>query len=187
MRSDRASNAHVICASFKRLARRHESLLIARLRPNRANSLNSNFDFVAKLGTRLFDFIWGGPRPPASSFSLPHPPPPHPTWPGATLDPLLCRLLRSRAALAPSRLLRGSRREAGCYLCAPRLQIGSFRCHRSSERSTCERQDDSQIRLLSRPCSGYRAASGPARLLRRWTKQRARFPGLLLCIVAVQF
>src|SRR5439155_2183668 len=60
MRGDRTPNADVICASSKRLARRHESFLIARLGPTRANSLNSNFDFVADFRAELFDFMRTG-------------------------------------------------------------------------------------------------------------------------------
>src|SRR6516225_1855687 len=60
MRSDRTPNADVICASFERFARRHESFLIARLGPGRADSLNSNFYFVAKFRTQLFDFMRTG-------------------------------------------------------------------------------------------------------------------------------
>src|ERR1043166_9429738 len=57
MRSDWPANADVICTRFECLARRHESFLIARLCPGRANSLNSDLDFVAELRTQLLDFM----------------------------------------------------------------------------------------------------------------------------------
>src|SRR5437762_3900698 len=69
MRGDRTPNADVICASSKRLARRHESFLIARLGPTRANSLNSNFDFVADFRAELFDFMRTGYDSVDSSFN----------------------------------------------------------------------------------------------------------------------
>ena len=48
MRGDWPTNADMICASVDCLARRHESFLIARLRPDRTNSLNDDFDLVAE-------------------------------------------------------------------------------------------------------------------------------------------
>src|SRR5207237_5666127 len=58
MRRDRPANADIVRTSFKRLAGRHESFLIARLGPRRAHSLNSDFDFVAKFRAKLFDSMW---------------------------------------------------------------------------------------------------------------------------------
>src|SRR6516162_3295638 len=57
MRSNRAPNTDVICTSFERLARSHESLLVVRLRPAWTNPLNGDFDFVSKLCAQFFDFV----------------------------------------------------------------------------------------------------------------------------------
>src|SRR6476620_12310067 len=60
MRSDRSANADIIRTRFQSLMRRRESFLIARLRPSRTNSLDSDFDFVAKFCTQLLDFMGTG-------------------------------------------------------------------------------------------------------------------------------
>src|SRR6266849_651583 len=55
---DRPADYQIISAGFNRFERRHESLLIARLRPARSNSWNDNFDLVAEFGSQRFDFAW---------------------------------------------------------------------------------------------------------------------------------
>ena len=60
MRGDRSTNADIIRARFESLARRHESFLVARLRPARANSLNHYFDFIAEFRPQSFDFMRAG-------------------------------------------------------------------------------------------------------------------------------
>src|SRR5213594_832764 len=55
MRSDRPTDADIVCARLDCLVRRHESFLIARLRPARTNSLDRDFDSLSKFRTQGFD------------------------------------------------------------------------------------------------------------------------------------
>src|SRR5262245_59447294 len=54
------ADADVVCACFNCLARGHESLLIARFYPARANSLDRDFDSVAELAPKASDFMRTG-------------------------------------------------------------------------------------------------------------------------------
>src|SRR5260370_8855955 len=55
---DRPADYQIISTGLERFARRHESFLIARLRPARSDSWNNNFDLVAEFGSQRFDFVW---------------------------------------------------------------------------------------------------------------------------------
>src|SRR5436305_4933631 len=54
------SDDEIIRARFEGFSWRHESLLIARIRPGWSNSGDNNFDFVAEPGTKDFDFMRAG-------------------------------------------------------------------------------------------------------------------------------
>jgi len=68
MCSDGSADTDVVCACFDRLTRSHESLLIARFCPARANSLDRNLDFVSEFATKRFDFTRTGDDSMDSSF-----------------------------------------------------------------------------------------------------------------------
>src|SRR6266550_1112887 len=68
MLRNRTPNADVVGAGLKRLARRHETLLIVWFRPSRANTLNRDFDLVAKRCAQRFNFMWASYDPVNSVF-----------------------------------------------------------------------------------------------------------------------
>jgi hypothetical protein len=60
MPGDRPPDADVVCARLDCFARGHESFLIAWFCPGWPNSLDGDFDFVAELAAKLFDFVRTG-------------------------------------------------------------------------------------------------------------------------------
>src|SRR6266446_7357884 len=60
MCGDRPTNADIICACFECLAWRHESFLVARLRPPRTDSLNDYLDFIGEFRAQCFDLMRTG-------------------------------------------------------------------------------------------------------------------------------
>ena len=60
MPGDRPPDADVVCARFNCFARSHESFLIARFCPAWPNSLDGDFDSVAELAAKRFDFMRTG-------------------------------------------------------------------------------------------------------------------------------
>jgi len=57
---DWPANYQIVCAGFDCLARRHEPLLIARLRPTRPDSRNNDLNFVAEFAPQKSRFERAG-------------------------------------------------------------------------------------------------------------------------------
>src|SRR5437870_12490473 len=60
MGCDGSADADIVCSRFDCLSRGHEPFLIARFCPAWPNSLDSDFDSVAKLEAQRFDFTRTG-------------------------------------------------------------------------------------------------------------------------------